>query len=198
MVNLIWIGMILVGIVYSVLNGTTDKVNAAMFEASTQAVQLVIGFVAVFTFWLGMMEIAKQAGLLEKLTKLFRPFLIRLFPELSPKDPALGFIMSNMTANFFGLGNAATPFGLKAMSALQANNRDKAVPTRSMITFLCLNTAALTLFPTTVISLRMTNGALDPMDIVIPTFLATCSSCAIALTLDRLFYVFTSNRNRRP
>ncbi|MDG5470688.1 spore maturation protein [Jeotgalibacillus sp. ET6] len=197
MVNLIWIGMIVVGLIYSVVNGTTSKVNTAMFDASTQAVQLVIGFIAVFTFWLGMMEIAKQSGLLDKLTAFSRPILLKLFPELSPKDPALGFIMSNMTANFFGLGNAATPFGLKAMTALQANNPDPAVPTRSMITFLCLNTAALTLFPTTVISLRMTHGAPDPMDIVVPAFLATCFSCVIAITLDRLFYIFTVKRSRR-
>jgi len=189
--------MILVGIIYSFFNGTTSDVNTAMFDASTQAVELVIGFVAVFTFWLGMMEIAKQSGLLEKLTNLFRPLLIKLFPELKPTDPALGFIMSNLTANFFGLGNAATPFGLKAMTALQKNNPTPHTPTRSMITFLCLNTAALTLFPTTVISLRMTHGALDPMDIVIPAFLATCCSCTMAILLDRVFYFFSTRQNRR-
>ncbi|MEW9500261.1 nucleoside recognition domain-containing protein [Jeotgalibacillus marinus] len=197
MVNLIWIAMIVVGIVYSMWNGTVSEVNTAMFDASTQAVELVIGFVAVFTFWLGMMEIANQSGLLDKLTKLTRPLLVKIFPELSPKDPALGFIMSNITANFFGLGNAATPFGLKAMSALQANNPNPHVPTRSMVTFLCLNTAALTLFPTTVISLRMTHGAIEPMDIVIPAFLATCCSCLVALTLDRIFYFFTIKKRRR-
>ncbi|TDL34692.1 spore maturation protein [Jeotgalibacillus sp. S-D1] len=197
MVNIIWIGMIVIGVVYSFINGTTADVNTAMFDASTQAVQLIIGFIAVFTFWLGMMEIAKQSGLLDKLTALSRPLLLKLFPDLKPDDPALGFIMSNMTANFFGLGNAATPFGLKAMTALQANNPTPDTPNRSMVTFLVLNTAALTLFPTTVISLRMTHGAIDPMDIVIPAFLATCCSCIMALTLDRVFYLFTVKRNRR-
>ncbi|KIL44246.1 spore maturation protein [Jeotgalibacillus soli] len=188
--------MILFGIVYSIFNGTIDDVNTAMFEASTQAVQLIIGFIAIFTFWLGMMEIAKRAGLLDQLTRLTRPLLRKIFPDLSPSDPALGFIMSNLTANFFGLGNAATPFGLKAMSALQEQNPNKNSPSRSMVTFLCLNTAALTLFPTTVISLRMSHGALDAMDIVIPAFLATCGSCITALLLDRLFWSFSKRRKK--
>ncbi|TFE00450.1 nucleoside recognition domain-containing protein [Jeotgalibacillus sp. R-1-5s-1] len=196
MVNLIWIFMIIIGLLFSFYNGTTSEVNQAMFEASGNAVELIIGFIAIFTFWLGMMEVAKKAGLLRVITSICSPFLSRLFPDLPKKDPSFGFIMSNVTANFFGLGNAATPFGIKAMKEMQKLNPAPDKASRSMVTFLCLNTAAITFFPATIVSLRLTEGAADPLDIVIPAFLATLVSCSTAIIYDRISWQIVSRRRK--
>ncbi|WP_227395242.1 nucleoside recognition domain-containing protein [Jeotgalibacillus aurantiacus] len=196
MVNLIWIFMVIIGLLFSFYNGTTAEVNQAMFEASGNAVELVIGFIAIFTFWLGMMEVAKKAGLLSMITSICSPFLSRLFPDLPKKDPSFGFIMSNVTANFFGLGNAATPFGIKAMKEMQKLNPAPDKASRSMVTFLCLNTAAITFFPATIVSLRLTEGAADPLDIVIPAFLATLVSCTAAIIYDRISWQIVSRRRK--
>src|SRR5690606_37153910 len=109
MVNIIWAFMAIVGIVYAMFNGTMDEVNKAVFESANEAVTLSIGLISVLVFWLGIMKIAEEAGILRGLAKLFRPIVVRLFPEIPKDHPAIGYILSNITANMFGLGNAATP-----------------------------------------------------------------------------------------
>ena len=113
MVNYIWVFMTVVGIVFALFNGTMEEVNKAIFDGAKEAVTLCIGLISILVFWLGMMRIAEESGLLEKLSKLFRPLVKRLFPEVPPNHPAMGYILSNMIANMFGLGNAATPLGIK-------------------------------------------------------------------------------------
>lgn len=195
MVNLIWIFMLASGLIYSIFNGTIDEVNKGLFDSAGQAVELVIGFAAVFTLWLGMMEIAKRAGLLDVITRLCYPFIRKLFPDLPKNHPAAGYIMTNFSANFFGLGNAATPFGVKAMKELQTMNPTPEKASRSMVTFLCLNTAAVTFFPATIVSMRLSEGAADPMDIVIPAFLATICSCSAAMMYDRISWKIASGKH---
>ncbi|MED4400767.1 nucleoside recognition domain-containing protein [Metabacillus fastidiosus] len=188
MVNLIWVFLTLIGIVFAMFNGTMEEVNEAIFKGGKEAVTISIGLISVLVFWLGLMKIAEAAGLLEKLSNLFKPFVSRLFPEVPPEHPAMGYMLSNMMANMFGLGNAATPLGIKAMEQLKVLNGGSEHASRSMITFLAINTSSITLIPTTVIAIRMTYGSDSPTEIVGPTLLATVLSAIGAILIDRYFY----------
>lgn len=196
MINIIWVFMTVVGIVFAMFNGTMDKVNEAIFNGAKEAVTLCIGLVSVLVFWLGMMKIAEDSGLLKKLSSLFRPIVQKLFPELPANDPAMGYILSNIIANMFGLGNAATPLGIKAMEELKRLNEGKNEPSRSMITFLALNTSGLTLIPTTVISIRMSYHSANPTEIVGTTLFATVCATIGAIFIDRYFYYRRSRKGR--
>ncbi|MRH42352.1 spore maturation protein [Aquibacillus halophilus] len=187
MVNLIWAFMAIIGIVYAMFNGTMEEVNQALFESADDAVTLSIGLISVLVFWLGLMRVAEKAGLLRLLSKLFKPIVTRLFPEIPKDHPAMGYILSNFTANLFGLGNAATPMGIKAMEQMkELSGSDKA--SRSMITFLVINTSSLTLIPSTVIAIRMQYDSIAPTEIVSTTIMATVITSIAAITVDRLFY----------
>ncbi|WP_428908976.1 nucleoside recognition domain-containing protein [Niallia sp. Krafla_26] len=196
MINIIWVLLSVIGIVFAMFNGTMEEVNEAVFKGAQEAVTLCIGLISVLVFWLGMMKIAEHAGLLDKLSKLFRPLVKRLFPEVPNQHPAMGYILSNMMANLFGLGNAATPLGIKAMEQLKELNGGKNEASRSMITFLVINTASVTLIPTTVIAIRMNYNATSPTDIVGPTLIATCLSAFVAVVIDRLFYYRRSRKRK--
>ncbi|MGD6841491.1 nucleoside recognition domain-containing protein [Bacillus infantis] len=188
MVNIIWVAMTVIGIVFAIFNGTMAEVNEAVFSGAKEAVTLCIGLISILVFWLGMMKIAEDAGLLKKLAFLFRPVVTRLFPDVPKDHPAMGYILSNMMANMFGLGNAATPLGIKAMEQLKALNGGKTEASRSMITFLAINTSSLTLIPTTVIAIRMNYHSASPTEIVGPTLIATFCSTLGAIMIDRYFY----------
>ncbi|MEH7176730.1 nucleoside recognition domain-containing protein [Neobacillus vireti] len=193
MVNYIWVFMTIVGIIFAIINGTLEEVNKAIFDGAKEAVTLCIGLISILVFWLGMMRIAEESGLLKKLAKLFRPLVSRLFPEVPSNHPAMGYILSNMIANMFGLGNAATPLGIKAMEELKQLNGGKNSASRSMVTFLAINTASITIIPTTVIAIRMNYHSASPTEIVVPTLIATIISMLGAVMIDRYFY----NRRRR-
>ncbi|WP_156289273.1 nucleoside recognition domain-containing protein [Oceanobacillus salinisoli] len=187
MVNLIWAFMAIVGIVYAMFNGTMDEVNKALFESADEAVKLSIGLISILVFWLGIMKIAEEAGILKVLAKLMRPIVVKIFPEIPKDHPAMGYILSNFTANMFGLGNAATPLGIKAMEQMkELSGTDTA--SRSMITFLAINTAGLTIIPSTIIAIRMQYDSVSPTEIVGTTIIATGISLISALLLDRFFY----------
>ena len=188
MVNLIWVALTVIGIVFAMFNGTMDQVNEAVFKGGKEAVTIAIGLISVLVFWLGLMKIAEKAGLLEKLGNLFKPILSKLFPEVPPDHPAMGYMISNMMANFFGLGNAATPLGIKTMEQLKVLNGNSDKVSRSMITFLAINTSSITLIPTTVIAIMMTYGSSSPTSIVGPSILATFISGIGAILIDRFFY----------
>jgi spore maturation protein A len=188
MVNYIWVIMTLIGIGFAMVNGTMAEVNEAVFNGAKEAVTLCIGLISILVFWLGMMRIAEDSGMLDKLSKLFRPLVSKLFPEVPVTHPAMGYILSNMIANLFGLGNAATPLGIKAMEELKDLNGGKNEVSRSMITFLAINTSSITLIPTTVIAIRMNYHSQDPTDIVGPTLIATACSAVAAIFIDRYFY----------
>lgn len=187
MVNLIWVFMTVFGIIFAMFNGTMSEVNEAVFSGAKEAVTLCIGLISILVFWLGMMRIAEDAGLLVILAKLFRPIVKRLFPEVPNEHPAMGYILSNMMANMFGLGNAATPLGIKAMEEMRKLNGGSNEASNSMITFLAINTSSLTLIPTTVIAIRMNYNSANPTDIVGTTLIATLCSTLGAIMIDRYF-----------
>ncbi|KAB2338370.1 spore maturation protein [Cytobacillus depressus] len=188
MINIIWAAMALIGIVFAMVNGTMDEVNEAVFKGASEAVTLCIGMISILVFWLGMMKIAEEAGLLNKLSQAFKPIVNKLFPEVPTNHPAMGYILSNMMANMFGLGNAATPLGIKAMEELKNLNGGKNEASRSMITFLAVNTSSITLIPTMVIAIRMKYESVSPTEIVGPTLIASISSAIGAILIDRYFY----------
>lgn len=194
MVNYIWVAMTVIGIVFALFNGTMEDVNKAVFSGAKEAVTLCIGLISVLVFWLGMMRIAEESGLLEKLSKLFRPLVKRLFPDVPVNHPAMGYMLSNMISNMFGLGNAATPMGIKAMEELKKLNGGKNSASRSMVTFLAINTASITIIPTTVIAIRMTYNSASPTEIVVPTIIATILSAMGAVLIDRYFHYRRSRK----
>lgn len=187
MVNYIWALMAIVGIIYAMFNGTMADVNEALFNSAEEAVQLSIGLISILVFWLGIMKIAEKANILRWLATLFKPLIVKLFPEIPEDHPAIGYILSNFTANIFGLGSAATPIGLKAMEEMKKLSKTN-VASRSMITFLALNTSSLTLIPTTVIAIRMQYESTSPTAIVGTTIVATITSTLAAIIFDRLFH----------
>jgi spore maturation protein A len=188
MVNYIWVGMMVIGFIVAAINGNMDKVNAAIFTSAKEAVTLSFAMISILVFWLGIMKIAEKGGLLEVLAYLFRPFVKRLFPDIPKDHPAQGYILSNMAANLLGLGNAATPMGIKAMEQLKILNGGKNEASRSMITLLAINTSSITLIPTTIIAIRMSYNSQSPTDIVAPTLLATAVATIGAILIDRYYY----------
>ncbi|SHN20215.1 nucleoside recognition domain-containing protein [Gracilibacillus kekensis] len=185
MINIIWAMMAIIGIVYAMFNGTMEQVNEALFKGANDAVTLVISLTSVLVFWVGIMRVAEHAGILRGFAKVSRPVVRRLFPELPADHPAMGYILANFSANLFGLGNAATPMGIKAMEEMKKiSQSDRA--SNSMITFLVINTSSITLVPTTVIAIRMEYQSVAPTEIVASTILATLITTVAAITVDRL------------
>ncbi|MFB9277274.1 nucleoside recognition domain-containing protein [Cohnella cellulosilytica] len=194
MVNWIWMGMIVFSVIYGAANGKMEKVAEAAFGGAQTGVTVCLGLISILVFWMGLMRIAEEAGLVRKLSTLLAPVVRRLFPDVPGDHPAMGYILSNMSANLLGLGNAATPMGIKAMQELQKLNPEPTVATPAMCTLLALNTASITLVPTTIIAIRMNFGAVHPADIVAPTLLATIISTGAAILADRWY----RRRNKFP
>lgn len=185
MVNKIWGFFIISGILYSLFTGNIETINKEILESANTSFELIIKIFSVLALWLGIMKIAEVSGLLSKLSHKLTPILSFLFPELPKNHPSLSLIASNVIANMAGLGSAATPFGLKAMTSLQEVNKQKDTASRSMITFLVLNTSGVTIIPTTIISMRIMYGSANPTEIVLPCILATICSTIAGLTMDR-------------
>ncbi len=184
MVNKIWAFLIFMAISYSLLTGNIETINTGILTHATSGVNLVLEMMPLIILWTGIMKIAEASGLLKIFSRLLNPLLSKLFPSLKKDHPALGYIASNIAANMLGLGSAATPFGLKAMEELEKDNPKKDTATEAMITFLVLNTAGVTLIPTTVIALRLMHGSKNPTEIIITSVIATAISSISGLTLD--------------
>lgn len=178
MLNYIWFGLIAISFVVGVVTGNIDAVTEAAFESAKAAVQLAIGLIGAMALWLGLMRVADRAGLVNLLARGIRPVARRLFPDIPDGHPALGSIVMNMAANVLGLGNAATPMGLKAMEELQELNQAKSTATNAMVTFLAINTSSVQiLLPATVVGLLGAQAG----GIFIPTILATSVSTIVAV-----------------
>lgn len=188
MINYIFGSFFILGIIYSLITNNINISNEMLLAAS-KALELIFTMIPIMCLWLGIVNIAKKSGLLDKLANLLTPILKILFPEIPKGDKAFSYISINIIMNMLGVGNAATPFGLKAMKSLQELNKNKDTASRSMITFIVLNTAAVTIIPTTIISLRMLNKSLNPMSIVPYIIITSTLSCIIGLILDRLYYL---------
>ncbi len=188
MVNNIWFFFIVSGTLYSLLTGNIDIINKEIISSVQSAFKLTCNLFPIIALWLGIMNIAKTSKLLDKLSLKLSKILHFIFPDIPRGHESLGYISSNIIANFFGLGSAATPFGLKAMESLQSLNNKKDEASRSMITFLVLNTSGLTIIPTTIISLRMMHKSSNPTEIVFACIIATTISTIAGLIADRILY----------
>jgi spore maturation protein A len=183
-INKIWAFFIIVGIIFSLLTGKIDTLNDTILKSASSGVDMVLDLIPIIVLWSGIMKIAEDSNLLTKISHIFSPLLQKLFPSLKKDSKALGYIASNITANALGLGNAATPFGLKAMEEMQKDNPEKDTATDAMITFLVLNTSGVTIIPTTVIALRMMYKSANPEEIIVTAILATIISSTAGLILD--------------
>lgn len=187
MINIIWALFIILGIFYSLITGNINLVNKEIVSSAKLSLDIFFGILPTIVLWVGIMKIVSDSGLLNKISNTLYPLLSKLFPDIPKNHESLGYISSNVTANILGLGNAATPFGLKAMTSLQELNNNKDTASRSMITFILLNTSALTLLPTTVISLRSMYNSTNPTLIIVPTIIITSITTISAIILDKIF-----------
>ncbi len=186
MINYIWYFMIVIGVIIGVANGNLEAVTQSAMDSAALAVQMIIGFVGIWALWLGLMKVAEESGAINILTKVLSPIIRRIFPEVPRDHPAMGAMLMNMAANMMGLGNAATPMGLKAMEELQKLNRIKTRASNAMCTFLVINTSSITLIPTTVIALRLSTGSKNPTEIIGTAIIATIISTVVGILVSKL------------
>ena len=190
MLNYLWAGIILVGIIFGAFQGTMGEMSDVIIESSKEAVSLCLTMVGIMSFWTGIMEVAAKAGLMERMASFFRPFVRFLFPKIPKGHKASEHITTNIIANMLGLGWAATPAGLCAMEALQELNEerghDKTVASDEMCTFLILNISSLQLIPMTIIAYRSQYGSVNPSGIVGPGLAATAMSTAVAILFCKI------------
>jgi spore maturation protein A len=189
--SVIWVLLLVASVVVAAVTGRMTALPGAIAESAGRAVSLSLGLVGILALWMGLMKVAEEAGLVRALGKLARPVLRRLFPSVPADSPAMGAMTMNIAANMLGLGNAATPFGIRAMEELERVNPDPGTATDAQALFCALNTASIQLIPASVIALRAAAGARQPADILGATLLAsTCATVAAiasAWALRRLF-----------
>lgn len=188
MINYLFASFFIIGIIYSLLTGNTSISNE-MLLASNKGIELILSLMPIICLWLGIMNIAKKSGLLDKLAHFLTPLLKVIFPEIPKDSPCFTYIGTNIIMNMLGLGNAATPFGLKAIKEMQELNNNKDIASRSMITLLVLNTASVTIIPTTIISLRMLYGSITPESIIPYIIITSTLSCMIGLLIERILHL---------
>ena len=188
MINYIWGVFIILGITYSIINKDPNLTNN-LLTSGKNSIDMILTILPLMCLWLGITKIAEASSLLTLVSKKLSKVVRIIFPEIPKDHPAIGYISSNIVMNMLGLGNAATPFGIKAMEKLKELNKNKDVASRSMITFLVINTSSVTIIPTTVISLRLLHGSIDASEIIPVTILTTFISTFIVLILDRIFYL---------
>lgn len=182
----IWLCIIFVSLIVSFFNGTLNETNEVILNVSKETFDFVIPFILLTSFWNGILYVAKDSGLLSKLEYILHPFLKYILPDIKEDNETLGYVAGNIIANMFGLGSAATPMGLKAIEGMQKHNTNKQTATRSMVTFLVLNTGGVTILPTSIIALRNSYHSLQPTDFVIFAIISTFFSSLIGLMVDRM------------
>jgi spore maturation protein A len=179
--NTIWFLLIAVSVLFSIINGKLDEFTKSIFEGAKSAVEVSLFLLGIVALWLGITKIIEDSGLIHRLSNLFRPVISRLFRSIPQDHPAITSITLNLLANLFGLGNAATPLGIKAMQDLQTLNEEADRATFEMMLFIVINTASIQLIPFTVIGILSDFGSKNPSAVVLPTILATVLSAIFAV-----------------
>lgn len=183
--NILWLMMIAGSLLYAFFTGQIEIVNDVCLQVGKETFDFVLPLICMVCFWNGVLYVAKEAGMIKALEKVFHPFLKWLLPDIKDDEETLGYVATNITVNMFGLGSAATPVGLKAMEGMQKHNPDKESASRSMVTFLVLNTAGVTLLPTTLIALRSEFHSLDVTSFMPFAILCTLFASFVGLLVDR-------------
>lgn len=187
MLNILWPIFIIISFTYAILTGNVQSVNNSIFESTASAVELSITFLGTICLWNGIMKIAQKTTFVSKLTNKLRPIIHFLFPEMKDNEKAKEEISMNIIANILGLGNAATPLGLKAMKTMQKDNTKKETLSNSMAMFIVLNTASLQIIPTTVIAIRASLNSSNPTSIILPVWGSTIAAAVAGITATKLF-----------
>jgi spore maturation protein A len=193
MLNVIWPVFIIISVIYAIFSGNVENVSNGIFTSLEDVISLLMTLLGTMCFWNGIMEIARNTTFVDKLCKLLNPIINFLFPKLS-NEKAREEISMNMVANFLGLGNAATPLGLKAMKTLQEENQEKDTLNDYMIMFIVLNTASLQLIPTNVIAIRNSLGSLSPSGIILPVWGATIISAMVGVFATKTLIKFSKKK----
>lgn len=186
MLNIIWPIFIIISFVYAIINGRVAEVNESIFTSTQQAIELTISLLGTICLWNGIMQIASQTKIMKHLSKILNPILKILFPDVKKNQKAYKEITMNIIANIMGLGNAATPLGLKAMKSMQEDNIEKNKLSNSMAMFIVLNTASVQLIPTTVIAIRSSLGSNNPTAMIVPVWIATIAAALTAIISSKL------------
>lgn len=186
MINYIWFIMIFFGILASIFTGNGEAMSNTIISSIDGTVNFVISLVGLMCFWCGVMKVAEKSGLTEKLAKFMKPILKVIFKEAAKDEKALGAIVMNITANMMGLGNAATPFGIKAMEEMDRLNKDKGKASNDMALFLVLNAACIQLVPSTVISIRAAAGSTNPGVIILPAIISTTIAAIVGVVCAKI------------
>ncbi len=181
MLNFIWLGMIVISVIVALIEGRVNELVKACTDYAQTGFEVALSLAAIMTMWLGLMEIARQSGLIKLFARSVRPMMQRLFPEVPAEHPAIGAMIMNIAANMLGIGNAATPFGLKAMEELQKLNQYKDQASNAMCTFLAINTSSVQIIPITAINFLAINHATNPSEIVISALIATSISTMVGI-----------------
>lgn len=183
MLNYIWSGLIIISVICSLIFGNTQELSTTLLNSGTSSIELLMKMAGIICLWSGIMKIAEESGFTTIIAKFFSPLLHPLFPNLDKNSQAFRCITMNISANILGLGNAATPFGLKAMEELNTLNNQKDTASNEMITFVVMNTAALQLLPTTIATLRQAYGSIAPFEIIVPVWISSAAALAVALII---------------
>ena len=187
MLNIIWPIFIIMSFIFAILTGKLNELNTAIFNSSTEAVQTTITFLGTMCLWSGLMKIIQETTLIYKINNVLRPVMKTIFPKIKKEDEAYNAITMNMSANVLGLGNAATPLGLKAIEILQQENPKKDTLSDNMAMFIILNTASIQIIPTTVIAIRASLGAQNPAAIIVPIWIATVIADIVGIIVTKIF-----------
>ena len=186
MLNKLWPIFLIISIMYAIFTGNIEKLNNSIFESADNAVNLTITLFGTLCFWNGIMQIAMKSSLVETISKLLNPLIKLLFPEIKKGEKVHKEISMNMTANMLGLGNAATPLGLKAMQSMQEENPQKDRLSNSMLMFIVINTASIQIIPTTVIAIRNSLASADPSKIIFPVWIVTICAATAAVVMGKI------------
>ena len=187
MLNILWPIFIIISFIYAIFFGNIENLNKSIFSSVEEAVNLSISLLGTMCLWSGIMQIARETTFVNKLTNLLAPVMKFLFPDVKKGSNIYQEISMNIIANLLGLGNAATPLGLKAMKSMQEENVDKDVLTNSMATLIVLNTASIQIIPSTVIAIRSSLGSTNPSIIIVPVWIATICAGVVGMLAVKFF-----------
>ncbi len=190
MLNKLWPAFLIISIIFAILNGKIGELNSSIFESANSAVQLTITLFGTLCFWNGIMQIAIKSSLVDTICKILNPLIKILFPEIKKGGKTHKEISMNIIANMLGLGNAATPLGLKAMQSMQDENQNKDKLSNSMVMFIIINTASIQIIPTTVIAIRNSLNSVEPSKIILPVWIVTICAAASAVLAGKIITKF--------
>ncbi len=187
MINKIWFFMISFAIIFSIINGKVDLLNKEIFISLKSSLELSLGLLGSMMLWCGALKVAEKSGMVKKLAIIISPIIELLFKDIPSKSEAMGGIIMNITSNMLGLGNAATPMGLKAISELQKLNKNKSMASNAMCRFLVINSAPICIIPSTVISIRASLGSNNPGIIIIPSIISSFVAITVGIICCKIF-----------